>query len=107
MGRSSPSSFVRFLTGGANGKERIIVDFTTGHAGNFLIEKVGESSKDPTLSLTAQTQQDQVVSGKQSIEKARDHRIFIADDARKKLLFVAKLFNQILSDFVLNRSKAG
>src|SRR6476619_1543389 len=81
------SAFGEQLTGiFGDGCERIVIYLAAGNDGNPLVQEAGQLTQESTLGLTPETEQNEVVSGKQCVHDVRQDGIFVADNARKQRL---------------------
>jgi len=58
---------------------------------------------DATFCLTAQSEQDDVVTRQDGVDELRNDRVVVADNARKKFVSRPKLSNQVQAQFVFDR----
>ena len=86
----------------ADGRVRIVVNLAAGNVGHLRIEQRGQSSQDAALGLTAQSQQNKIMTRKNGIDDLRHHGIVVADDARENRPALAKFRHQVVAQFVLH-----
>jgi hypothetical protein len=93
-------------TGAAQGVDRIVVQFTSGHHGDFRIEQCRQCAQQARFGLTAQAEQDEVVFRKQGVDDLRNHRVVVADDAGEERAAGAQRVDEVASDLVLDGTKS-
>ena len=72
--------------GSANRIQRVVVNFASGDDGDVLVEQIDEATKDATLRLSAESEQDEVVSRQNRVHQLGDNGVFVADHAREQTL---------------------
>jgi hypothetical protein len=82
--------------------ERIVVDLTTRHHRNLVIEQRHQRAEQTRLRLPAQSKQDEVVLRKEGVDELRHDGIVVAHNAGKERLARAKLDNQVLAHFLVH-----
>src|SRR6266496_2749777 len=85
---------------GADRMKRIVVDLRPGDDRYFRIEQVRQLPNDAAFGLTAQAKQNQVMPGKNRVDKLRHHCLVITNDAGEKSLAAFQLANEICPHFV-------
>ena len=72
------------LAGRGDRRERILMNRHAGQVevGNLLVEKTHQEPHEPALGLPFLAQEQHVVPGDQGDIDLRNHRVFVADDAR-------------------------
>jgi hypothetical protein len=88
-----------------DGVERVVVDLRSRQDRNLGIQELDELSEDPTLRLTAQSEQDEVVAGEDRVHDLRHHGVVVSHDAREQGLAVTQLANQVGSELVLHGAR--
>src|SRR4029453_2680538 len=101
---------------GADRTERVVVDLRPGDDRYGLVEQTGQLAQDAALGLTAQSEQDDVMSGQERIDDLRDDGVLVTDYAvdnfsfvifaREQVIAAAKGFDQVVTDFVFDRASA-
>ncbi len=105
-GRRVALFFDQLATVGADGFERVVVDFGAGDGRHALVEELDELADDAALGLTAQTQQNQVVPREDGVDDLRDDRLVVADDAGENLFARAQFAEEVGAQLVLDRAHA-
>ena len=70
--------------GAANGSSGSSWISQPGTTGDLLVEQIGEAAQNPALGLTAQPEQDEVVTREDRVDQLRDDGVLVADDAGKE-----------------------
>ncbi len=91
----------------ADRRQRIVVDLAARHDRDLLVEQIDQTAKDPALRLTAETEQDEVVSRQDRVDELRDDGVVVADDAGEQRLARLQLPNEVVANFLFDRSRAG
>ena len=86
--------------------EGIIVDLAALDAGNRFIQEVGQLPQDAALGLTAETQQDHVVSGEDCVDHVGNDRVLIPHDSGEDRLPILEFSDEIEPHLILDRSPA-
>ena len=91
--------------GGADRRERIVVDLAAGHDRNLLVEQVDQRAQDPALRLAAQAEQDEVVARQDRVDELRNDGLVVADDAGEERLARLELPHEVVANFLLDRPR--
>ena len=86
----------------AERRERIVMNFTTGDVGDFLVEKFDQSAQNAALCLAAQSEQNKIVPRQNRIGDLRQNRFFVPVNARKERLAGFELLENVGAKFVLH-----
>ena len=89
-----------------NRRKRILGNFDAVEHRRPLVEQRHQRTEDPRLRLPAFAEQDQILTGEQRVLQLRQHRVVVADDARKQRFAGTQLFDQVFSQFGLDRQHA-
>src|SRR5579859_3930743 len=83
---------------------RIVVHFASGQIRHMRVEQSRKGAQDAAFGLTAQSQQDEIVPGKNRVDDLRHDRVVVADDAGKYrgVTAVPQASGEILSQFVFD-----
>ena len=80
------------------------MDLAAGDDRQMLVEQRHERAQDAALRLTAQAEQNEVVTRENRVDQLRNDRFVVADDAGEQRLAAAELCDEVVADFVLHRS---
>ena len=86
--------------GGAERRERVVVDLAARHDRDRFVEQRGERAQDPALRLAAQAEQDEVVARQHRVDDLRHDGLVVADDAGKSVLPATEPGDQVVAHFV-------
>ena len=89
--------------GGAQRRQRIVVDLAPRHDGDDLVEQPRQAAQQAGLRLAAEAEQDEVVFREEGVHQLRNDGLVVADDAGKERLAALELRDQIGAEFVLDR----
>ena len=89
----------------ADGVKWIVVDFAAGHDGDLIVEQTDQAAQDPALRLAAQAQQNEIVPRQDRVDELRHDRVVVADDAGEEPLASLQLANEVVADFLFDRSR--
>ena len=90
--------------GGADRRQRIVVNLAAGNHRDPLVEQIDEAAQDAALGLPAQSEQDEVVPGENGVDELRNDGVVVADDAGKERFSGLQLANEVVADFLLDRA---
>ena len=79
------------------------MDFAARDDGNPLVQQFDEGAQDAALRLTAQAEQNEIVSGEDGVDELRNDRLVEADDAGEESFARAQLAYQVVADLLLDR----
>ena len=88
----------------ADRSKRVVVDFAARNHRDHVIQKIDQSTENPALGLTSQSQQNHVMARKNGIRDLRNDGVFVSDDPGKHRLVCPKLTDKIRPHFVFDRS---
>src|SRR5437870_2560622 len=86
----------------ANRSIGIIMNLASGKIGHLRVEQGSEGAKHSALGLTAESEQDEVMTREQGIDDLGNDGIVVADDARKDLTSIAQLHREVFADLVFH-----
>jgi hypothetical protein len=86
-------------------RERVVVHLAAGDDRHRLVEKADERAQDARLRLTAQAEQDEVVSRQDRVDDLRHDRLLIADHAGEERAAAGEAREQVLAHLVLDRPR--
>ena len=90
--------------GGAQRRQRVVVNLAARHHGNLVVEQAREGAQDAALRLAAQAEQDEIVARQHGVDDLRDDRVVVADDAGEERLSGAEAGDQVLAHLVAHRA---
>ena len=89
---------------GTERRQRIVVDLAARHDRDRFIEQIRQRAEDAALRLPAQAEQDEVVAREDGVDDLRHHGLVVADDAGKYRLLRPQACDEVLADFVFDRT---
>ena len=90
--------------GGADGRQRIVVNLAAGNHRDPFVEQIDEAAQNAALGLPAESEQDEIVPGENGIDELRNDGVVVADDARKERFASLQLANEVVADFLFDRA---
>jgi glycerophosphoryl diester phosphodiesterase len=81
------------------------MDLAAGHDRDAFVEQIGQTAKDPALGLAAKSQQDEIVARENGVYELRDDGFVEPDDSGKELVAGLQLPNEIIANFLLDRTR--
>jgi len=78
------------------------VNLASGDVGGRLVQQAGQQPDDTSLGLSAESEQDEVVPGKHSVDNLRDDGVLIADDPWKQRFAALELADQVVPQLVFD-----
>ena len=78
------------------------MNLAAGQIRRLRIEQRREGAQDAALGLTAQSQQDEIMPGKNCIDDLGHNRIVVADDAGENRAVAAQPCDQVVAHLVLH-----
>ena len=93
------------LAGGLTERPQwILVEGRAGdlQEGNFVVQKFSQETHQATLALPFLAQEQHIVPGQQRETQFGNNRVVVADDARKKLLAIRQLANEVVVNLLLD-----
>ncbi len=92
--------------GGQDRLERALVEVAAGDRRRVLVQEAGQGAQDARFRLTAQAEQDEVVSREDRVDDPRQDRLVVADDAGKQRLVRAQEGEQVGTHLLLDGAGA-
>jgi hypothetical protein len=85
-------------------RQGVIVDLAPRDLGAPLVQEVDQGADHARLRLAPLSEEDEVVTAQQGVLDGGNHRVVVAQDARKQLLSPAQLAEQVGADLLAERA---
>ena len=94
----------QIATAAADGLIRVVVDFAAFHVRRPFVQQSGQQTNKARFGLSAQTEQNKIMTGKNGVDDLRNDGIFISHDSRKQIFAALDATDQIAAKFILDRA---
>ena len=94
--------------GMADRLEGIVIDLAAREEGDLFVEQADERPQNATLGLAAQTEQNEIMPGEDSIADLRHHAVVVTDDPRENgiIAVLVQTRNQVVAQLIFDSAGA-